>query len=60
MSLEKEAAYGLPQQSMRFLANSSSWNVNGNLRTVKQMLRILSQLASDNVIAQPSVYFRFG
>jgi len=28
-SLEKEAASGLPQQGLRFLADSNSWNVNG-------------------------------
>jgi len=30
-----------------------------NLRTAKQMLRALSQLASDNVLAQSSVFFVF-
>jgi len=41
MSLEKEAASGLPQIGLRFLADSNNWNVNGtrNLRTVRQMLR---------------------
>jgi len=29
MFSEKEAALGLPQLSLRFLADSNSWNVNG-------------------------------
>jgi len=29
MSSEKEAALGLPQLDLRFLADSNSWNVNG-------------------------------
>ena len=45
-----------------FLVDSNSWNVNGtpNLRTVRQMLRVLSQQASDNVLEQPSVLFSVG
>jgi len=44
------------QLGVRFLADSNSWNVNGtppHTRAVKQMLRVLSQLASDHVLAQP-------
>jgi len=35
-----------PQQRVRFLVDSNSWNVNGlpYLRTVRQMLKILRQL----------------
>jgi len=41
MSSEKEAALGLPQLGVRFLADSSSWNVNArrNVRTLRQMLK---------------------
>jgi len=48
-----------PQLGVKFLADSNRWNVNGmlNLRTVKQMLSVLSQLASENVLAQPSKLF---
>jgi len=51
-----------PQLGVRFLADSNSWNVNGtpSLRTVRKMLRVLSQMASDNVLAQPSVRFQLG
>ena len=47
------------QLDVRFLCDSNNWNINGtpNLGTVKQMLRILSQLASDNVLVQPGVDF---
>jgi len=43
----------LLQLGMRFLADSNSWNVNGtpNFRTMRQMLSVPSQLASDNVLA---------
>jgi len=49
-----------PQLGVRFLADSNSWDVNGtpNLRTVRQMLWALSQLASGNVLAQPCVLFQ--
>jgi len=42
---------------VRFLDDSNSWHVNGtsNLRTLRQMLRVLSQLASGNVLAEPRV-----
>jgi len=48
-----------PQLGVRFLADSNSLKVSGtsNLRTVRQMLNVLSQLASDHVLAQPSVLF---
>ena len=52
-----------PQLGVRFLADSNSWIVNGtpNLRLVQHMLRVLSQLASDNVLAQPNIYlFKLG
>jgi len=41
MSSEEEAALGLPQLGVRFIADSNSWNVNGTLnpRTVRQMLK---------------------
>jgi len=44
-----------PQLVVRFLADDNSWNENGtpNLITVGQMLRALSQLASDDIFAQP-------
>jgi len=51
-----------PQLGVRFLADNNSWNENGtpNLITVGQMLRALSQLASDDIFAQPrSVLFQF-
>jgi len=56
---EKKANLGLPQPDVRFLTDSNSWNVNGtpNLRTVKQMLRELSKLASANILAQPGILF---
>jgi len=43
---KKEAALGLSQLGVRFLDDSNSWNVNGtsNLRPVRQMLKVLSQL----------------
>jgi len=41
MSSQKEVALGLPQQSVGFFAESSSWNVYGtsNLKTVRQLLK---------------------
>jgi len=41
MSLYKDATLGLPQQGVRLLADSNTWNMNGtpNLRTVRQMLK---------------------
>jgi len=50
-----------PQLGVRFLADSNVWNANGtpNLRTVKQMLTVLNQPASD-VLAQPGVLFAAG
>ena len=46
-----------PQLGVRFLADSNSWNGNGtpNLRTVRQILRVLSQVTSDIDFAQPSI-----
>jgi len=32
MSSGKEAASGLPQLGVRFLADNNSWNVNGKLK----------------------------
>ena len=54
--------YIRPHLGVTFLADYNSWNVNAtlNFRTVRQMLRLLSQLASDNVLAQPSVRFSVG
>jgi len=51
-----------PQLGVRFLADSINWNVNGtpNLRPVRQMLRVLSQLASDNILAQHTIRFQVG
>jgi len=51
-----------PQLNFRFLADSNSWNVNGtsNLKTVRHMLRLLSQVASDKILAQPSMLFSVG
>ena len=44
------------------LADSNSWNVNGtpNFKTVRQMLRVPSQLASDQVLAQSGVLVSVG
>jgi len=41
MSSEKEAALGLTELCMRFLADSNSWKANGtpNVMTVRQMLK---------------------
>jgi len=41
MSSKKEAASGLPQINVSFLAYSKSWNVKGrlNLRIVRQMIK---------------------
>jgi len=51
-----------PLLGVILLADSNNWNANGtpNLRYVKQMLRVLIQVASDNVLAQPSVLFSVG
>jgi len=61
---EKEATLGLHQLGVRFLADSNSWNGNrtANLRTVRWMLKNItpSQLASDNVLVQPSARFSVG
>jgi len=60
MSSDKEAALGLPQLSLKFLADSNSWNVNGTpiFGTVRQLLKnIERELSSDKVLAQPSVLF---
>jgi len=48
-----------PQLGVSFLVDSNSLKVIGtsNLRTVRQMLNVLSQLASDHVLAHPSVLF---
>jgi len=41
---------------VRFLDDSNNLECEWNaIKTVRQMLRVLSQLASDNVLAQPSV-----
>ena len=47
---------------MRFLADSHGWIVNAtpNPRTVRQMLRVLNQLVSDNFLAQHSLAHFFG
>jgi len=44
---------------VRLFADSNSWIVNRtpNLRTVRLVLRVVSQLAFGNVLAQPSVLF---
>jgi len=42
MSLEKEAALGLPQLGLRFLAHSNSWSVNGKPQNCDQMLKLKS------------------
>jgi len=62
MSSEKDAASGLSQLGVRLFAESNSWTVNvtPNLITVRQMLTILSQLAAENVLTQPSVLFSVG
>jgi len=41
-----------PHLCLSFLADSNSWNVNGtlNLRTLRQMLKVMSQTASDKVL----------
>jgi len=59
MSPEKEGALGLPQQNLRLVADSNRWNANGKLQNCEAewYSRILSQLDSDNVIAQLSVTF---
>ena len=46
-----------PQLSVRFLIDSNNWNLKAtpNLRTVKQMPRQPSQLASDSVLADRGV-----
>jgi len=53
MFSKQEAALGLPRLAVRFLADSNSWIVDGtpNLRTVRQMLLVLSQLTYDNFLA---------
>jgi len=47
-----------PQLGVRFLVDSNGWNVNGtpNPRAVKHMLRVLSRLVSDSVLAQPTFF----
>jgi len=60
VSSEKEAALGLYQLCVRFLADSNSWNVNGmpTFRTVRQMHKSAEPAGfSDNVLAQPNVLF---
>jgi len=54
---EKETFFALPQLGVTILADSNSWNMNGtpNLKTMRQMLRVLRQLVSDNVLVQPSL-----
>jgi len=57
MLSKQEAAFGLPRLGVMSLADGNSWIVNGtsNLGTVRQMLKVLNQLASDNILAQPSM-----
>jgi len=59
MFTKKEKALVLPQLGVTFFAESSSWIVNGTpkLITFRLMLRVRSQLASDRVLAQPSLLF---
>jgi len=47
-------ALGIPRLSFRFVADTNRWIVNG---TVRQMLKVLGQLVSDNVLAQPNLLF---
>jgi len=49
---EKVAALGIPQLGVMFPADSTSWIVNEtpNLSTVRQTLRVLEQLASDEFL----------
>jgi len=49
---EKVAALGTPQLGVMFPADSTSWIVNEtpNVRTVRQILRVLEQLASDEFL----------
>jgi len=48
-----------PQLGLRFLADSNSWNVNvtPNVRTVRHILRVLSQLASLTMFLHILAYF---
>jgi len=50
-------ALGIPRLSFRFVADTNRWIVNG---TVRQMLKVLGQLVSDNVLAQPNLLFLVG
>jgi len=54
--------YICPHLRVSFLADSNSCYVNRKpkLRTVRQTLRVLNQLAYGNVVAQPSVFFQLG
>ena len=57
-SSEKEAALGLPQLTAKFFADVNSWNVNGQTSELWGKCSIvLSQLACDNVLTQPSVAY---
>jgi len=54
-------AYVSPAVGVGFFVDSNGWNVNGtpNLRSMRQMLRVLRYLASENVLTQPSALFRW-
>jgi len=57
----KEAALGLPQLGLEFLANGSSRIVSRKPQNCEaDAQRILSQQVFDNVLAQPSVLFQLG
>jgi len=49
----------VPKVWAGYATESNKWNVNRtpNLKTVGKMLKVLSQVASDNVLVQPSVLF---
>ena len=62
MSSEKEAALGLPQVGLKILltAKAEMWMEHQSSELWRRYSRALSQLASDNVLAQPSVLFSVG
>jgi len=55
----ERSSLGLPQLGLRRLADINSWNVNEtpSQSYVRQMLGVLDQLVSDNILAQPTVLF---
>jgi len=61
-SPEKEAALGLPQLGVRFLADSNSWNVNGMLksRTEADAEEYCDSWFLTMFSAHPSVFFSVG